>query len=130
MGKVTYSPGIQFVQGSLAKPIKVDGHNHGEYLIGTHRTAATTNPNCTRIYIRKGNVYERSTPVTSNERWARQRFQTVAAAVVARSQDLMRINEDQAAFMAQKDAANGKKTMKSYLWSLEIATYDQAHPRS
>ena len=130
MGKVTYSPGIQFVQGSLAKPKKVDGHNHGEYLIGTHRTAATTNPNCTRIYIRKGNVYERSTPVTSNERWARQRFQTVAAAVVARSQDLMRINEDQAAFMAQKDAANGKKTMKSYLWSLEIATYDQAHPRS
>ena len=130
MGKVTYSPGIQFVQGSLAKPKKVDGHNHGEYLIGTHRTAATTNPNCTRIYIRKGNVYERSTPVTSNERWARQRFQTVAAAVVARAKDLMRINEDQAAFMAQKDAANGKKTMKSYLWSLEIATYDQAHPRS
>ena len=130
MGKVTYSPGIQFVQGSLAKPKKVDGHNHGEYLIGTHRTAATTNPNCTRIYIRKGNVYERSTPVTSNERWARQRFQTVAAAVVARMADLMQINADQAAFMAQKDAANGKKTMKSYLWSLEIATYDQAHPRS
>ena len=130
MGKVTYSPGIQFVQGSLAKPKKVDGHNHGEYLIGTHRTAATTNPNCTRIYIRKGNVYERSTPVTSNERWARQRFQTVAAAVVARMSDLMQINTDQAAFMAQKDAANGKPTMKSYLWSLEIATYDQAHPRA
>jgi len=130
MGKVTYSPGIQFVQGSLAKPKKVDGHNHGEYLIGTHRTAATTNPDCTRLYIRKANAYDRSTPVTSNERWARQRFQTVAAAVVARSKDLMKINEDQAAFMAQKDAANGKKTMKSYLWSLEKATYDQAHPRS
>jgi len=130
MGKVTYSPGIQFINGSLAKPKKVNGHSHGDYLIATHRVAATTNPNCNRMYIRKANAYERSTPVTSNERWARQRFQTVAAAVAARAKDLMRINEDQAAFMAQKDLPNGKTTMKSYLWSLEKATYDQAHPRS
>ena len=35
-----------------------------------------------------------------------------------------------AAFIAQKDLANGKTTFKSYLWSLEMATYDQSHPRS
>ena len=34
---------------------------------------------------------------------------------------------DQAAFQAQKDSPNGKKTMKSYLWSLEKVAYDQAH---
>ena len=27
-------------------------------------------------------------------------------------------------FKAQKDTANGKKTMRSYLWSLESAAYD------
>ena len=26
MGKVTYSPGIQYVQGAMSKPKKVDGH--------------------------------------------------------------------------------------------------------
>jgi hypothetical protein len=97
-------------------------------LLATHRVAATTNPNCNRLYLRKKT--ERSTPVTSNERWARQRFQTVAAAVKARMADLMQINTDQAAFMAQKDAANGKPTMKSYIWGLETAAYDAEHPRS
>ena len=68
MGKVSYSPGIEFVQGSLAKPKKVDGHNHGDYLIGTHRTAPTENPNCTRIYVRKGNTSRRraSQPVCAS----------------------------------------------------------------
>ena len=31
------------------------------------------------------------------------------------------------AFAAQKDAPNGKKTMKAFLWSLEKAAYDQEH---
>ena len=34
MGKVSYSPGIEYVKGALAKPKKRDGHNHGDYLIG------------------------------------------------------------------------------------------------
>ena len=54
----------------------------------------------------------------------------VAAAVRARQEDLAKIDADQAAFIAQKDLANGKTTFKSYLWSLEMATYDQSHPRS
>ena len=28
---------------------------------------------------------------------------------------------------AVKDLPNGKKTMKSYLWSLELAAYDEEH---
>ena len=127
MGKVTYAPGIEYVQGALAKPKKKDGHKCGDYLIGTHRTAATTNPNCTRIYLRKADSYERSTPVTTNEVRQRNRFSAVAAAVAARSKDLMKISADQAAFAAQKDQPNGVKTMKAYLWKLEKEAYDAEH---
>ena len=127
MGKVTYAPGIEYVQGALAKPKKKDGHKCGDYLIGTHRTAATTNPNCTRIYLRKADSYERSTPVTANEVRQRNRFSAVAAAVAARAKDLMKISADQAAFAAQKDQPGGVKTMKAYLWSLEKAAYDAEH---
>ena len=124
MGKVTYSPGIQYVQGALAKPKKVDGHNHGEYLIGTHRTAATTNPDCTRLYVRKADAYERSTPISNHERAIRLRFKTVAQMVIERKDDLSKLAADQAAFMAQKDLANGKKTMKAYYWYICGQEYD------
>jgi len=127
MGKVTYAPGIEYVQGALAKPKKKDGHKCGDYLIGTHRTAATTNPNCTRIYLRKADSYERSTPVTVNETKQRNRFSAVAAAVAARAKDLMKISADQAAFAAQKDQPDGVKTMKAYLWKLEKEAYDAEH---
>jgi len=127
MGKVVYSPGIQYVQGSLAKPKKVDGHNHGDYLIGTHRVAPTQNPNCTRIYVRKGDVYERTTVPSSRELAARARFAAVRAAVAERKDDLQYISSDQAAFIAQKDTAGGKKTMNAYLWAVCGAAYDAEH---
>ena len=127
MGKVTYAPGIEYVQGALAKPKKMNGHNHGDYLIGTHRTAETTNPNCTRLYVRKADTYVRSTPVLADELKRRSRFAAVSAAVAERAQDLSRVANDTAAFKAQKDQPNGKKTMKAYLWSLELATYDANH---
>ena len=127
MGKVTYSPGIEYVQGALAKAKKKDGHICGDYLIGTHRTAATENPNCTRLYIRKGTSYERTTALTSNELDARARFAAVAAAVKARKSDLNKITTDQQNFAAQKDQAGGKKTMKAYLWKVCGDAYDAAH---
>jgi hypothetical protein len=34
---------------------------------------------------------------------------------------------DQAAFNAQKNEPNGKKTMKAYLWKLEGEAYDASH---
>ncbi len=127
MGKVSYSPGIEFVQGSLAKPKKVAGHNHGDYLIGTHRTAPTANPNCTRLYVRKGNVYERTSPLGDKEIAARNRFTAVRAAVKTRKNDLQYIADDQEAFLAQRDQAGGKKTMNAYLWAVCGAIYDQTH---
>ena len=130
MGRVTYSPGIQYVNGSLAKPKKQYGHSHGDYLIGTHREAPTTNPSCTRLYIRKGSAYERTSAPNSNELWARTRFAAIAAAVQARKEDLMNVNTDKQNFLAQKDDANGKKTFKAYLWSVCAAIYDEQHPRN
>ena len=127
MGKVTYSPGIEYVQGALAKAKKKDGHRCGDYLIGTHRTAATQNPNCTRLYIRKGTSYERTNPLSSKELDARARFSAVAAAVKARKSDLNSITQDQINFAAQKDQAGGKKTMRAYLWKVCGDAYDQAH---
>ena len=126
MGKVTYSPGIEYVQGSLAKPKKQNGHNHGDYLIGTHRTAATTNPNCTRIYIRKGDTYKRTTELSTKELNARNRFAAVQAAVIARKDNLTTFASDQAAFVAQMNTAGGKKTFLSYLWKVCGDAYDEA----
>ena len=127
MGKVTYSPGIEYVSGALAKAKKKEGHICGDYLIGTHRTAATQNPDCTRLYIRKGTSYERVTPLSNKELDARARFSAVAAAVKARKEDLNNITQDQINFAAQKDTAGGKKTMKAYLWKICGDIYDAAH---
>ena len=127
MGKVTYSPGIEYVSGALAKAKKKEGHRCGDYLIGTHRTAATENPDCTRLYIRKGTSYERTSPLSNKELDARARFSAVAAAVKARKEDLNNITQDQLNFAAQKDTAGGKKTMKAYLWKVCGDIYDAAH---
>ena len=127
MGKVTYTPGIEYVQGALAKAKKKDGHICGDYLIGTHRTAATQNPNCTRLYIRKGASYERTSPLTSQELDARARFSAVAAAVKARKSDLSQITQDQINFASQKDQPGGKTTMKAYLWKVCGEKYDSEH---
>ena len=95
MGKVTYAPGIQYVNGALAKPKKQNGHKHGDYLIGTHRTAPTESNECTRIYIRKADTYDRATQPTGDELKARERFAAVAAMVKARKGDLSQISADQ-----------------------------------
>ena len=126
MGKVTYSPGIEYVNGSLAKPKKENGHSHGDYLIGTHRTAATQNPNCTRLYIRKAGTYDRATEPSAHELEVRARFTAVQAMVKARAKDLSKMAADQEAFNAQKDTAGGKTTMRAYLWKVCGQEYDES----
>ena len=127
MAKIQWAKGIDFVSGLLSKRPKAgEPHSgHSSALLATHRTAATTNPTCTRIYM--VGEYNRSTPVTADERARQMRFAAVAAAVATRAKDLNKMTADQAAFIAQKDQPGGKKTMKSYLWSLEKEAYDQAH---
>ena len=121
MGQVKYATGIDYVKGSLAKPVKKDGHNHGEYLIGTHREAETTNPNCTRLYIRRADTYVRQTPPSVDEIAARDLFAERAAWVKARAKALSTLSTDQANYLAQKDSPDGAKTWKSYLWKLAKA---------
>ena len=128
MAKATVgAAGIEFIQGALKRPKKQNGHNHGNYLVMTHRSAATNNPNCQRIYSFAPDRYKRTSAPSQHELEIRERFSVVGAAVAARSKDLTKITADQAAFKAQKDLPNGKKTMKSYLWSLELASYDASH---
>ena len=127
MAKVEWSAGIDSVSGALSKPGKNGQHSCAKMLLGTHRVAATENPNCNRVYIRKQT--KRSTVPTERELFARVRFAAVAEAVTNRSQDLSKITMDQQAFLAQKDLAGGKKTMKAWYWMVEGAAYDQEHPR-
>ena len=127
MGKVKYATGIDYVQGSLAKPTVKEGHTCGTYLIGTHRTAATTNPNCTSLYVREADTYKRTSQPSSKELAARARFTAVSAAIKVRKADLMKVTEDEAAFMAQKNLPGGKKTLKAYYWMVCGNEYDQEH---
>ena len=125
MGKVVYAEGIQYVSGALHRPKKVEGHSHGQYLIGTHRSAPTTNPDCTRLYIRNADTYVRKTKPSSNELRVRAMFSAVSRAANTRMQNIATLADDMAAFKLQKDQPGGKTTFKSYIWALEKAAYEQ-----
>ena len=128
MAKAEYADMIKTVSGALTKINKKSPHAADQKMVlATHRVAETTNPNCSRIYIRGLQSVTRKSLPSTDELLNRARFQTVAAAVRARAKDLSKITQDQQDFAAQKDLANGKKTMKAYLWSLELAAYDEAH---
>ena len=118
--------GIETISGAMKRPKKKDGHNHGNYLVAVHREAASTNPNCQRVYSFDADRYKRSTVPQAKELAARARFASVAAAVKARSKDLMQQATDIADFLAQKDTATGKKTMRAYLWKVCGDAYDAA----
>ena len=119
--------GIETISGALKRPKKQNGHSHGNYLVATHRVAATTNPNCQRVYSFEADRYERSTQPTSKELAARARFTAVAAAIKTRKADLMKVTEDEAAFMAQKNLPGGKQTLKAWYWMVCGNEYDQEH---
>ncbi len=125
MAKVNWSAGIDSVSGALSKPGKNGQHSCNKMLLGTHRVAATTNPNCNRIYLRK--KVERSTSPSADEMAARERFAAVGRAVATRAKDVSKITADQEAFKAQKDTPGGRKTLKAWYWMVELAAYDQAH---
>lgn len=122
MAYVEWSAGIDSVSGALAKPGKSGQHSCDKMLLGTHRIAETLSNQCTRLYMRK--KFKRSTPVGEHEQEIRTKFAAIARAVAERAQDLSKKAADIAAFKAQKDTPGGKKTMKSYLWSLELAAYN------
>ena len=113
MAKVEWSAGIDHVSGALAKPGKGQ-HSCKKMLLGTHRTAPTESTDCNRMYIRKN--AKRATSPSAKELNARNRFAEVRAMVATRKADLTKVTADQAAFIAQKDQAEGKKTMNAWYW--------------
>ena len=125
MAKVEWSAGIDHVSGALSKPSKSGQHSCTKMLLGTHRVAATESKDCNRLYLRK--KVERSTPLSDKELAARARFTAVQAAVKTRANDLSKIAQDQEDFLAQKELAGGKKTMRAYLWAVCGAIYDAQH---
>ena len=123
MAKVEWSAGIDTVSGALAKPSKSGQHSCSKMLLGTHRVAATTSNACNRLYLRK--KIKRSSPVSSDETLARNRFGAIGTAVAARKKNLSTIAADTAAFNAQKES--GYKTFRQYLWHVCADEYDQSN---
>jgi hypothetical protein len=117
--------GIEYIQGAMKRPKKVNGHNHGNYLVATHRTAETTNPNCQRLYTFDSDRYVRSTPVSTEEQERRTKFAAIARMVVQRNNSLSTLSSDQAAYAAQKNEPGGKTTWKSYLWKVCKEAYEE-----
>ena len=127
MAKVEWNDAVKTVSGALVKINKKSQHAADQKMIlATHRVAATTSPNCSRLYVRGLSAVTRSTVPQAKELAARSRFASVAAAVKARSKDLMQQATDITNFLAQKDTPGGKKTMKAYLWKVCGDAYDAA----
>ena len=94
-------------------------------LLATHRKAATTSPDCSRLYLRGIESVTRSTPVSSDETLARTRFGAIGRAVQLRKKNLSLVATDVANFKAQKET--GYKTFQQYLWHLCADEYDQSN---
>ena len=128
MAKATYAPMFETVSGALNKINKKSPHAGDQKMVlTTHRKAPTSSPDCSRVFLRGLSSITRTTPVTAKEQTIRTRFKAIAAAVQARLVNQTTIAADEAAFKAQKDLANGKTTLRSYIWSLESASYDAEH---
>ena len=119
MAKAEYADMIKTVSGALTRINKKSPHAADQKMVlATHRVAESTNPYCSRIYLRGLSAVTRNTPVTAHEVEIRTLFQQRLAWVNARAKNLSTLTGDQENFLAQKDAAGGAKTWKKYLWKL------------
>ena len=64
MAHVEWSAGIDSVSGALSKPGKNGQHSCAKMLLGTHRVAATENPNCNRVYLTQHRAHVQRTRCT------------------------------------------------------------------
>lgn len=129
MAVAVYADVVSSLSGALTKINKKSPHAVDQKMVlATHRNAPTTQVGkCNRMYLRGLNSVTRSTEPSADELAVRSKFSVVSAAVSARMHDTSKQAADLAAFKAQKDTAGGKTTMRSYIWSLESAAYDQAN---
>ena len=100
--------GIEYIQGALKRPKKENGHNHCNYLVATHRSAATESPDCQRLYTFDADRYKRTTPPTAKEMALHTKFKTCQQAARERAQDLTHMTQDQEAYREARKAANFK----------------------
>ena len=125
MAKVEYADAIKTVSGALTKINKKSEHAADQKMVlATHRVAPTQSNACSRLYLRGLSAVTRTTPITADEQVLRTRFSKVSKAVAARKKDLNHVASDLAAFKAQKDTPNGKKTLNAYLWKVVGDAYD------
>lgn len=108
MGQVVYEDPIHHISGKISKKFRTT-YNYRK-LSGRKYTSV------------RG---DRTTPLTARELQVRQRFQAVRAMVQVRREDLSKVTQDQINFFAQRDLANGKKTMNAYLWLICGREYDE-----
>ena len=129
MAIAIYADVVSSLSGALTKINKKSPHAVDQKMVlATHRNAPTSQVGkCNRMYLRGLHSVTRSTLVTQEETEHRTKFSAVSAAVNARIKDTSKQAADLAAFNAQKNSANGKITMRSYLWALESEAYDQAN---
>ena len=128
MAKVEWADAIKTVSGALVKINKKSPHAADQKMIlATHRVAPTASEGCNRLFLRGLSSVSRTTPLSDKELAIRARFTAVQAAVKERANDLSKIAQDQEDFLAQKDTAGGKKTMRAYLWAICGAAYDAQH---
>lgn len=126
MAIAIYADVVSSLSGALTKINKKSPHAVDQKMVlATHRNAPTTQVGkCNRMYLRGLNSVTRSTPVSADEIEIRTKFAAVSTAVNARMKDPSKQAADLEAFNAQKNSASGKKTLRSYLWSLESEAYD------
>ena len=126
MAKAEYADMIKTVSGALTKINKKSPHAADQKMVlATHRVAPSQSPDCSRLYLRGLSAVTRSTQPSNDELAARSRFAAVSLMVKNRARDLEHIQQDQANFLAQKDTATGKKTMRAYLWKIMGEQFDQ-----
>ena len=126
MAKVEWADAIKTVSGALVKINKKSPHAADQKMVlATHRVAPSESTQCSNLYLRGLSSVSRSTEPNSNEMAARERFTVIAGMVKARKRDLSKLSADQAAFAAQKNNADGKKTMLAYYWMVCGEEYDE-----
>ena len=128
MASVVWADAIKTVSGALKKINKKSQHAQDQKMVlATHRTAPTSSGICSRLFLRDFESVNVNVSQTEDAINARNRFSAVSRAVKTRRKDLSHMAQDLAAFQAQKDNSNGKKTMNAYLWYICGQEYDQAH---
>lgn len=127
MAVAVYADVVSSLSGALTKINKKSPHAVDQKMVlTTHRVAPTSQVGkCNRMYLRGLNSVTRSTPVSESEEEHRSKFAVVSAAVNARMKDASKQAADLAAFNAQKNDKGGKPTMRTYLWAIESAAYDE-----